>query len=172
MFISKGAHPITVGYRQITMLMVCLLFFSSQCLYAQNRMAKGVVLDERNEALIGASVLIKGASQGTITDIDGNFSIEVNGNNVVLVVSYIGYDSKEVSLGSQNSVKIQLQPSALALEEVLVVGYGSQKKSELTAAISSVKSSDFIRGNVKDAGQLLKGKIAGLTILGHDVFTL
>lgn len=165
MFISKGAHPFTVGYRQLSLLMMCLFFLSSQCLYAQSRMAKGAVLDERNEALIGASVLVKGTSQGTITDVNGNFSLEVNGNNVVLVVSYIGYDSKEVSLGTQNSVKVQLQPSALALEEVLVVGYGSQKKSELTAAISSVKSTDFVRGNVKDAGQLLKGKIAGLTIL-------
>lgn len=165
MFISKDAHPFVVGYRPLTLLMMCLFFLSFQCLYAQSRMAKGTILDERNEALIGASVLVKGTSQGTITDVNGNFSLEVNGNNVILVVSYIGYDSKDVNLGNQNSVKIQLQPSATALEEVLVVGYGSQKKSELTAAISSVKSTDFVRGNVKDAGQLLKGKIAGLTIL-------
>lgn len=162
---SKGAHPSEFGHRQTTMLMLGLFLLVSQCLFAQSRIIKGTVYDEHKDALIGASVILKGTSQGTITDIDGNFSVEASDKNTVLIVSYIGYDAQEINVGSQTFVKVQLKPSSLALEEVVVVGYGSQKKSELTAAISSVKSSDFVRGNVRDAGQLLKGKIAGLSIV-------
>ena len=157
---SKGAHPSEFGHRQTTMLMLGLFLLVSQCLFAQSRIIKGTVYDEHKDALIGASVILKGTSQGTITDIDGNFSVEASDKNTVLIVSYIGYDAQEINVGSQTFVKVQLKPSSLALEEVVVVGYGSQKKSELTAAISSVKSSDFVRGNVRDEGQLLKGKIA------------
>lgn len=133
---SKGAHPSEFGHRQTTMLMLGLFLLVSQCLFAQSRIIKGTVYDEHKDALIGASVILKGTSQGTITDIDGNFSVEASDKNTVLIVSYIGYDAQEINVGSQTFVKVQLKPSSLALEEVVVVGYGSQKKSELTAAIS------------------------------------
>lgn len=150
-------------HRRTMMLMFCLLWTAFQT-YAQ-KVIKGTVCDERNEYLIGASVMIKGSSQGAITDLDGKFQLEYNDENDVLVFSYIGYQSQEIRIGKQHFIKVKLKPSSMALDEVVVVGYGQQKKSELTAAISSVKQTDFIKGNVRDAAQLLKGKVAGLTIV-------
>lgn len=105
---SKGAHPSEFGHRQTTMLMLGLFLLVSQCLFAQSRIIKGTVYDEHKDALIGASVILKGTSQGTITDIDGNFSVEASDKNTVLIVSYIGYDAQEINVGSQTFVKVQL----------------------------------------------------------------
>ena len=88
---SKGAHPSEFGHRQTTMLMLGLFLLVSQCLFAQSRIIKGTVYDEHKDALIGASVILKGTSQGTITDIDGNFSVEASDKNTVLIVSYIKF---------------------------------------------------------------------------------
>ena len=151
--------------RFLSLLLLFMAFISVQ-VYAQDVKVSGTVIAEADKfPIIGANIVVKGTTIGTVTDIDGNFSVEASDKNTVLIVSYIGYDAQEINVGSQTFVKVQLKPSSLALEEVVVVGYGSQKKSELTAAISSVKSSDFVRGNVRDAGQLLKGKIAGLSIV-------
>ena len=138
---------------------------------AQN--INGLVLAEGNP-LPGASVLIKGTNNGTTTDFDGNFSIQANQNDI-LIISYIGFSSQEVEIGNQTNLTISLFQDVL--EEVIVTGYGTQKKEEITSAIVSINSEDFNGGNINDPTQLLQGKIAGLNVTRagsnpNEAFTL
>lgn len=120
---------------------------------------KGVVKDANGEAIIGASVIEKGnAKNGTVTDIDGNYTLKVK-RGATLTISYIGYISQETKGGN-----VILEEDLKSLSEVVVIGYGTQKKADVTSAVVSVKAEDFTKGNFNDAGDLIKGKVAGLTI--------
>lgn len=120
---------------------------------------KGVVKDANGEAIIGASVIEKSnAKNGTVTDIDGNYTLKVK-RGATLTISYIGYISQETKGGN-----IILEEDLKSLNEVVVIGYGTQKKADVTSAVVSVKAEDFTKGNFNDAGDLIKGKVAGLTI--------
>ena len=120
---------------------------------------KGVVKDANGEAIIGASVIEKGnAKNGTVTDLDGNYTLKVK-RGATLTISYIGYISQETKGGN-----IILEEDLKSLNEVVVIGYGTQKKADVTSAVVSVKAEDFTKGNFNDAGNLIKGKVAGLTI--------
>lgn len=120
---------------------------------------KGVVKDANGEAIIGASVIEKGnAKNGTVTDLDGNYTLNVK-RGATLTISYIGYISQETKGGD-----VTLQEDMKSLNEVVVIGYGTQKKADVTSAVVSVKAEDFTKGNFNDAGDLIKGKVAGLTI--------
>jgi iron complex outermembrane receptor protein len=114
--------------------------------------------------LPGANIVEKGTSNGVQTDFDGNFTINVSDENAVLVVSFVGFLNQEIEVGNQNSVAVQLMSDAESLEEVVVTGYGSQRKSDVTGAISSIKTEDFNRGVVANPGQLLQGKISGVNV--------
>ncbi len=142
--------------RNIKFLFVFTIGFQ---IYAQN--VKGVVLGEEGP-LPGATVLVKGSNIGTTTDFDGNFSIEASQNDI-LVISFIGFSTQEVTIGNQPNLTISLLPNT-ELDEVILVGYGTQKKEELTSAITKIESKDFNGGNINDPTQLLQGKIAGLNI--------
>ena len=121
---------------------------------------KGVILDATGEPIIGASVVEKGnPTNGTITDIDGNYSLKVKNAKSVLVVSYTGFMSQETEGG-----QLVLREDLKALSEVVVIGYGTQRKGDVTSAVSSVKAEDFAAGKIGDAAELVKGKIAGLSI--------
>ena len=126
----------------------------------QGVVVKGVIKDAKGEPIIGATVTEKGTKNATVTDFDGNYSLSVSSRNAVLVVSYIGYNTQEVKAGSNVTL---VEDNAL-LNEVVVIGYGTQRKGDITSAITSVKSEDFAQGNIRDAGDLIKGKVAGLTI--------
>ncbi|WP_102409272.1 TonB-dependent receptor [Parabacteroides bouchesdurhonensis] len=130
-----------------------------------NRKITGTVTDNTGESIIGANVVIKGTTNGTVTDLDGNFMIEAPASGGILQISYIGFLTQEVAIGNQNNYKIQLKSDNQVLDEVVVVGYGTQKKGELTSSITSVKSESFIKGAVQDAAQLLQGKVAGLGVI-------
>lgn len=120
---------------------------------------KGVVKDANGDPIIGASVIEKGnAKNGTVTNLDGEYSLSVK-RGAKLTVSYIGYVSQEISGGN-----VTLQEDNKSLNEVVVIGYGTQKKGDITSAITSIKAEDFSQGNIHDAGDLIKGKVAGLTI--------
>lgn len=120
---------------------------------------KGVVKDANGEPIIGASVIEKGnAKNGTVTDIDGNYTLKVK-RGATLTISYIGFISQETKGGT-----IILEEDLKSLNEVVVIGYGTQKKADVTSAVVSVKAEDFTKGNFNDAGDLIKGKVAGLTI--------
>ncbi|WP_436830725.1 SusC/RagA family TonB-linked outer membrane protein [Parapedobacter sp. DT-150] len=127
----------------------------------------GTVIDETGTPLSGATVLEKGTTNGVATDIDGNFVIEV-GADAILQISFVGYSTKEVSVNGQSKIEIQLDPDASQLDDVVVVGYGTQKRSDVTGSIASVKSEDFNQGVVTNPGELLQGKMAGVNITSNS----
>lgn len=120
--------------------------------------------DSSGEPVIGASVIVKGNNtMGTITDFDGNFMLDVPAKSV-LVISYIGYVTQEVPTAGKNSLEIVLKEDTKTLDEVVVIGYGTQRKGDVTSSVASVKADNFVKGAVKDVGQLIQGKVAGLAI--------
>lgn len=121
--------------------------------------------DQTGEAVIGANIVVKGTTNGTITDLDGNFTLEIPAASATLVISYIGYHTQEIPVNNQSVIRIRFQEDTQKLDEVVVVGYGTQRKGELTSSIASVKSESFIQGTVQDAAQLLQGKVAGLGVI-------
>lgn len=124
---------------------------------------RGVIKDETGEPIIGATVRVKGQSEGTVSDFDGNFTLDVTDDNT-LQISYIGYQTQEFAVGKQHHFSIVLEEDKKILNEVVVIGYGTQKKGDITSSVGSVKSEDFIAGAINDAGQLIQGKIAGLSV--------
>jgi TonB-linked SusC/RagA family outer membrane protein len=133
----------------------------------QNRKIAGTVIDENGEALVGASVVVKGTNIGTGTDLNGAFSLEVP-KDAVLVVKYLGYTTFEVAVGNQDNLSISLTPDNSTLDEVVVVGYGTMKRRDLTGAISSVKATDMERVSSSNAMQVLQARVPGLDIRQSD----
>lgn len=132
----------------------------------KNKM-RGVVVDVNGDPIVGASVLVKGTSMGTITDLDGNFSI-AHSDAVTLVVSYVGFKTKEVKVSSRTPLAITLLEDSRILNDVVVVGYGTQRKEELTSSVTSIKSDDFLQGENNDAASLIRGKVAGLAVVNSS----
>lgn len=126
---------------------------------------RGTVVDLNGDEVIGANVVEKGVpNNGVITDINGAFSFSVKSNRATLVVSYIGYATKEVPLDGKTNIRIVLEEDSKMLSDVVVVGYGTMKKGDITSAVASVKPEEFNIGNIQDAAELVKGKVAGLNI--------
>lgn len=123
----------------------------------------GTVKDVNGEVIIGASVVEENTTNGTITDISGNFVLTVS-DNAVVKVSYIGYVAQEVKAVQGKPLNIVLREDTKTLDEVVVIGYGIQRKGDVTSSVASIKSEDFSKGAVKDVGQLIQGKVAGLAI--------
>ena len=134
----------------------------------QNRKIKGRVVDVNNEPMIGVSVLEKGTTNGVITDFDGNFTLDIRGNSAVLVCSYIGYITAEIQVGNQTALHVQMSEDVKAIDEVVVIGYGTTTKKELTGSVTSIGKDDFKAGNISNPIQLLQGQIAGLNIARPD----
>lgn len=149
--------------RSLALTLVMLMFTVT---YALNIPVSGVVVDEKNEPIIGASVFVKGTTNGTATDFDGKFNISVPDNNAVLVVTYIGYNKVEIPANSpQVKSGIVLKEDSKALEEVVVIGYGSVKKSDATGSVIAMKPDEFNKGNRISAQEALVGKVAGVNVV-------
>ena len=133
-------------------------------LYAQEKVVTGNVSSDAEGALPGVNVLLKGTSTGTVTDLDGNFRLSVPEAGGTLVFSSIGYANQEVEIGNQSTIDVTLAEDIKALDEIVVVGYGTQEKKEITSAVTSVQAEDFNGGNVNNPSQLIQGKVAGLVI--------
>ncbi len=127
----------------------------------------GMVTDETGAPLPGATVVVKGTTNGTITDADGKFVIDAD-MDAILEISYVGFYRKEVSVNGQSSIVVQLDPDVSQLNEVVVVGYGTQKRSDVTGAIASVNSENFNQGVVTNPGELMQGKLAGVNIASNS----
>ena len=137
--------------------------------HAQGIKVSGKVIDNTNEAIIGGSIIVKNTSIGTITDLDGNFSLTVPSKNAVLVFSYVGMQTKEITLGDKTSgITVTLSPETKLLEEVVVVGFGTQKKINLTGAVKSIDNKVFESRPIANAVQGLQGAIAGLNIINDN----
>jgi TonB-linked SusC/RagA family outer membrane protein len=124
----------------------------------------GRVIGENGDGLPGVNVVIKGAVRGTNTDAEGRYQLSVPNAETTLVFSFVGYASQEVVVGSRTTVDIKLLPDNKSLNEVVVVGYGTQSRKNLTSAISTIKPEELNRGAISDVGQLLQGKVPGLNI--------
>ena len=122
----------------------------------------------KGEAIIGANVTLKGTTNGTITDFDGHFTLNVNDPNGILAVSFIGYKTKEVKIGEKTIFQIILEEDTETLDEVVVVGYGTQTKKSLTGAVSDVKSDALTRSVSTTTAGALSGKIAGISTRAVD----
>lgn len=130
----------------------------------QSREVAGVVTDDKGEALPGVNVIVKGTSMGTITDVNGQYRIEIPGSDPVLVFSYVGYLSEEIHVGDQSVIDIELLLNIQSLQEVVVVGYGTQKKESLTAAVANINNEEIQTTTHTSLAQKIQGKVAGLQI--------
>lgn len=147
-----------------TVILSLMMSFYVTATFAQFTV-KGKVLDEFGEGIIGANVVEKGTTNGTVTDLDGNYSLGVrNSRNVVLQFSYIGYNTQEETVNGRNAIDITLAPSVVNLGEVVAIGYGTQTRREITGSVANITEENFNQGLVRDASDLLQGKVAGLMI--------
>ena len=144
-------------------LLLALFAMVSMSLTAQVTVT-GTVLDNTGETVIGASVIEKGQTGGVTTDIDGNFTIKVKKADATLVISYIGYKTQEIALKGRNKIEVTLEPSSEALEELVVVGYGTQKRSDITGSVASLSEDQMRQTIVTNADQMLQGKVAGVQV--------
>lgn len=146
---------------------LCLLMIST-CLYgaAPAITVSGTVTDKvSGDPLPGVSVRVKDTQTGAVTDVNGHFRLDVPGSASVLVISFTGYATQEITVGNRSSLLITLETSSSSLDEVVVIGYGKQRKGDVTSAVASVKRDDFVKGYARDAGQLIQGKVAGLAVV-------
>jgi len=145
-------------------LCLVMALFVTQNIMAQTKVS-GVVTGEDNEPLIGVSVITKGnSSVGTITDVDGKYTIDVSSQGTILVFSYLGYETTERMVGNKRTIDVVLKSTSESLDEVMVVGYGTMKKSDLTGSVSKLSSDQFKAGNELSAQQLMQGAFAGVNI--------
>lgn len=150
-----------------SLLLVALFVIGCLQLMAQTRTIKGEVTDAQNgEALIGATVIVEGEKGGTVTDFDGNFSLQVSSSAKKIKVSYIGYIDKVLSIS--DNMKVKLESDSKALADVVVIGYGTARKSDLTGSVATVKSKDFNKGLVSSPEQLINGKVSGVQIMSNS----
>ncbi|PWD99495.1 SusC/RagA family TonB-linked outer membrane protein [Marinilabilia rubra] len=137
--------------------------------YSQERVVTGRVIDKENqEPIPGVSIVIEGTSTGTITDMDGNYSLEVDGPDTKMTFSFIGFEAQTVEVGTQQQIDISLRPDIVDLDEVVVVGYGTMKKRDLTGAVASVKGSSMDKGSPVSMQSALAGRVAGVQVTQTD----
>ena len=141
-----------------------LLMLSASTLYAQNTVSGAVTDAESGESLPGVNVVVKGSTIGTVTDIEGSYSLSVPDGETILVFSSVGYLGQEVAVGSQSTLNVTMNPDIQSLSEVVVIGYGTQEKRDVTAAISSVSAEEIKELPVANSVDALQGRVAGLDI--------
>ncbi len=151
------------SFLHIQTVMAVLMFFCGSYAFSQESIISGTVSDDSGLPVAGASVVVKGTTTGVATDFDGNYSIAAAPSGT-LVFSYIGFLTKEVAIENRTAINVVLEEDIAKLDEVVVVGYGTQKKEEITSSITRVDVEDFNKGFVNDPQQLLQGKVAGLSV--------
>lgn len=146
---------------------VALLFFLTVPLesFAQNEITvTGTIKSETEEPMPGVNVLVKGTTDGTSSDSNGNYTLQVPSSTSILVFSFIGYATQEVVVQGRETIDVQLEVDLISLGEVVVIGYGTQRKQDVTTAVDQISPEEFVPGAVRNVGELLRGKVAGLTI--------
>jgi TonB-linked SusC/RagA family outer membrane protein len=161
--VKPGVGPIKV----VLFALLSFILMMPLHVYAQTNQTFGSVKDSEGQALPGVNILVKGTSTGTVTDIDGNFVVNTQYSDV-LMISFIGFISQEITVENQSFLNVTLQEQSLDMDEVIVVGYGVKKKSLSTASISSVKGEELMNRPVSRADQAMQGKIAGVSVLSNS----
>jgi len=151
-------------FRKGTILMLLLLLFSG-IIYSQEKTITGTIVDKDGSPLLGVSVAIKGTTTGTITDIDGSFTLVVPGDDATIVTTYVGYADQQVVVGNRSELKIVMEEIITELDQVVVIGYGTQKKSDLTGSVASVSSEDLVAIPVARIDEALVGRAAGVNVV-------
>lgn len=148
----------------VTLFVLLITLLTPLGAFAQSIQLQGTVTDPSGEPIIGASIIEKGTTNGLITDFDGNFTLNVSPQGT-LIISYVGYKNEEIAVNGRNSIKVILKEDALMLEETIVIGYGTMKKSDMTGAISSVDVDELGKRTTTNPAEALQGKIAGVNIM-------
>jgi TonB-linked SusC/RagA family outer membrane protein len=161
---------IKITFKVVLALLLCFLpAFCSQTFAQQTSTVTGTITDETGETLIGASIMIKGTKNGTVSDLDGNYRLTYSGKNAVLQVKYLGYKEMEVPVNGRSVVPIAMTSDALALSEVVVsIAYGTQKKATLTGALSVVKGDDLLKMPVANVANMLQGSMPGVSTISYS----
>ncbi|WP_291534050.1 TonB-dependent receptor [Bacteroides sp.] len=152
----------------LCLLCIALSAITSPLSAQDGRIVTGHVVDDTNEPLIGASILVVGTSTGVITDLDGNFSIVVPSGATTLQISYVGYETMTVPIPDNNTVNVKMKSDSQVLSDVVVIGYGTTRKSDLTGSVSNVSSKDFNSGLISSPEQLINGKVSGVQIMSNS----
>ncbi|QEK52443.1 TonB-dependent receptor [Pedobacter aquae] len=153
---------------KITLIFLTLYLYCCAITYGQDLRVTGKVTDEKGEALPGVSIKIKNETVSTQTNVSGEFALRVGSENQILVFSYLGFTTKEVLVGKNRNINVTLQTSNASLDEVVVVGYGTQQKATVSSSISSVSSREITATPVADAAQALQGRVAGVTVVQNS----
>lgn len=165
-------HSKTLSLRTAAIcLILCLYTLCSTCpAFAQqaNRTVTGMVLDENKQPMPGVAILIVGTTSGGTTDFDGNFTLSVPAGNNELQFSFIGYETVKIPIPVNNTIQLQMKPQTMTLDDVVVIGYGTSRKGDLTGAVANVSSKDFNEGMISSPEQLINGKIAGVRIMSNS----
>ena len=153
-------------YKRVSLSLAVMLMLASVAL-AQERVVTGTVADESGNFMPGVNIILKGTAKGTVSDSEGKFSLSVPGNDAVLLITFVGYGTTEVQVGSQTSIEVNLQPDLTSLDEVVVTGYSFDKRRELTGSVSTVKTKDLTVTPTGNVEQLLQGRVAGVTVISN-----
>lgn len=146
-------------------LMLLALIFSGSVMFGQTGSVSGTVSDANDgTTLPGATVVVKGTAKGTSTDMDGKFSLEIS-PNTALIISYVGYKTQEIVADPNTTVSVSLEPEATGLDEIVVIGYGTQKKSDATGSVTPISSQEFNKGSIVTPASLITGKVAGVSVI-------
>jgi hypothetical protein len=152
----------------IRLLLVALFLVVGQVAHAQNQVqVQGTILDSTGEPLPGVNVVIKGTTSGTVSDLDGKYSLNTP-SDAVLIFSFVGFMSQEIPVNNQTEINVTLADDTADLDEFIVVGYGLQRKSDLTGSISSLKSEEINRLPVSDVSQSLQGRVSGVQVTSNS----
>ncbi|MBL0744110.1 SusC/RagA family TonB-linked outer membrane protein [Chryseolinea lacunae] len=152
-------------YKRVSLSLAAMLMLLASVALAQERVVTGTVADESGNTMPGVNVILKGTAKGTVTDADGKFSLPVPGDNAVLLITFVGYGTTEVQVGTQTSIEVNMQPDLTSLDEVVVTGYSIDKRRELTGSVSTVKTKDLTVSPTGNVEQLLQGRVAGVTVI-------
>ncbi|MEX8548615.1 MAG: carboxypeptidase-like regulatory domain-containing protein [Mucilaginibacter sp.] len=165
LYIVLFKHAFGKYKREFVLLINLLLMVAPAVVFSQSgRMISGTVTDEKNQPLPGVSVLVIGTTNGVASDMNGKYSINVNSNTSVLRFTSVGFTTKEIPVGNQNTINVSLLPNSQQLKDVVVIGYGTSTKQDVTGAITSLKSEDFNQGVLTTPAELLQGKVPGLNV--------
>jgi iron complex outermembrane receptor protein len=167
-FVSLLLHfkkvAIAMTLAAVLLLSGSVKIFASSVSDDQQRTISGRITDTQGQALPGVNILEKGTINGAISDVDGNYTMNVASGASVLVFSFVGYTPQEVTVGSQTSISVTLLESLTGLDEIVVVGYGTQQKRAISSSVTNVTEKSFNAGITRTAADFIQGKVAGLTI--------
>lgn len=171
LFLKSKVREMKKSFSKKTYLVLLfgIFVFSSTSMLAQSKIISGTVIDgDLGGPLPGVTVLVKGTSNGAATDFDGNFTVSVDNPNAILVFSYVGYVTQEVNVSGKTTLNVSLQPSLESLDEVVVIGYGTTKKSDLTGSVVTIGGDDLKKQSISNVAEALTGRLAGVQVTSSE----